>query len=370
MKKGFSIAFFGSSLVSSYWNGAATYYRGLIRALHGRGHRVRFFEPDAYGRQEHRDMANPPWADVVVYQATEEGIFRSLEAARSADIIVKASGVGVFDELLEKEVLSLKTSRNRIVFWDVDAPATLERIAENPADAFRPLIPRYDLILTYGGGDPVVSGYSSHGARACIPVYNALDPDTHHPVPSDGNFSADLAFLGNRLPDREKRVEEFFLKSAEMLPRKKFLLAGSGWEDKRRPENVAYLGHLGTTHHNAFNCSPLAVLNISRDSMAKNGFSPATRVFEAAGAGTCIVTDNWQGIEQFFEPGKEILVADSGEEVAGILERLTAKEAAMIGLHAFARARAEHTYVHRAREVEAIFSEETVNVRSFAGGAA
>ncbi|WP_243371691.1 glycosyltransferase [Geotalea sp. SG265] len=370
MNKGFSIAFFGSSLVSSYWNGAATYYRGLIRALHGLGHRVTFFEPDAFDRQQHRDMEAPPWAEVAVYPATEEGVFRSLEAARGADIVVKASGVGVFDELLEKEVLSLKNVHNRVVFWDVDAPATLERIAGNPSDPFRPLIPAYDLILTYGGGDPVVAGYSALGARECIPIYNALDPDTHHPAPSNHNFCADLAFLGNRLPDREKRVEEFFFKAADMLPNKKFLLAGSGWEDKERPENVAYLGHLGTAHHNAFNCSPLAVLNISRDSMAKNGFSPATRVFEAAGAGTCIVTDNWQGVEQFFEPGKEILVADSGEQVAHILERLTVKEASIIGLHAFARARAEHTYAHRAREVEAIFMEETVNVHSFAGGAA
>lgn len=142
--KGFSIAFFGSSLVSSYWNGAATYYRGLIRALHERGHRVTFFEPDAYDRQQHRDMEDPHWAKVVVYPATEEGVFRSLEAAMGADIVVKASGVGVFDELLEKEVLSLKTADNQVVFWDVDAPATLERISHNPDDPFRSLIPGYD----------------------------------------------------------------------------------------------------------------------------------------------------------------------------------------------------------------------------------
>jgi spore maturation protein CgeB len=370
MMQGFSMAFFGSSLVSSYWNGAATYYRGLIRALHRRGHRVTFFEPDAFHRQQHRDMEDPPWAKVAVYPATEEGVFRSLEAARGADIIVKASGVGIFDELLEKEVLSLKRTENRVIFWDVDAPATLERIHNNPHDPFRPLIPAYDLILTYGGGDPVVAGYRSFGARQCIPVYNALDPDTHYPVPSEKRFCADLAFLGNRLPDREKRVEEFFLQAAAQLPGKRFLLAGSGWGDKERPGNVTYLGHLGTAQHNAFNCSPLAVLNISRDSMAKNGFSPATRVFEAAGAGTCIVTDNWQGIEQFFEPGKEILVADSGEQVADILARLTVKDASIIGLHAFARARAEHTYAHRAEQVEAIFMEETVNVSSFAGGRA
>lgn len=370
MKSGLNIAFFGSSLVSSYWNGAATYYRGLIRALHQRGHHTTFFEPDAYDRQAHRDIETPDWARVVVYPATEDGVYSSLEMAQEADLIVKASGVGVFDELLEKEILTLKDNGNQVVFWDVDAPATLERIRNNADDPFRCLIPRYDMILTYGGGAPIIADYLSFGARYCIPVYNALDPDTHHPVPSDHRFRSDLAFLGNRLPDREKRVEEFFLKTACRLPHRSFLLAGSGWDDKDRPANVSYVGHLGTGSHNSFNSSPLAVLNISRESMARNGFSPATRVFEAAGAGTCIITDSWQGIEQFLEPEKEILVAESGDDVAGILEQLTPQKAALVGMRAFARVRAEHTYAHRARQVEGIFSGEPGAIRSYAGGVA
>jgi spore maturation protein CgeB len=361
-----SISFFGSSLVSSYWNGAATYYRGLIRALHQRGHRVTFYEPDAYERQAHRDMDDPEWARVVVYPATEEGLFRSLEDARRADLIIKASGVGVFDELLEREVPLLKGETTQTVFWDVDAPATLERMAANPEDPFRHLVPRYDLVLTYGGGEPVVSAYRSFGARTCIPVYNALDPDTHFPVPPDMRFSADLSFLGNRLPDRENRVEDFFLSVAASLSGKKFLLAGSGWGDKQRPDNVAYLGHLGTRDHNAFNSTPLAVLNISRSSMAHNGFSPATRVFEAAGAGACIITDRWEGIGQFLEPQREILVAASGEEVAELLERLTPQQALRVGTRALSRVRAEHTYAHRARQVEAIFGAGPAHVQEAA----
>src|SRR5947209_11541563 len=168
------IAFFGSSLVSAYWNGAATYYRGIIRALHGRGHHVTFFEPDAYLRQQHRDMEDPCWATVVVYAATDQGVRHSLEQARGADLIVKASGVGVFDELLEQAVLDLRTSSNLIAFWDVDAPATLDRIRNNPGDPFAALIPQYDVILTYGGGDPVVSAYRALGAKECVPIYNAL----------------------------------------------------------------------------------------------------------------------------------------------------------------------------------------------------
>ena len=351
-----SIAFFGSSLVSSYWNGAATYYRGLVRALHRLGHRVTFYEPDAYERQSHRDMEDPHWATVVVYPATEAGVFGCLEAAKSADLIVKASGVGVFDELLEREVLLLKREKNQIIFWDVDAPATLERIENDQQDPFRRLIPRYDLILTYGGGDPIISAYGAVGARVCIPIYNALDPDTHFPVQPEPRLKADLSFLGNRLPDRESRVEEFFLEVAERLPGRNFLLAGSGWSDKPRAANVKYLGHLGTRDHNAFNCSPTAVLNISRTSMARNGFSPATRVFEAAGAGACLITDQWEGIEQFFEPEQEILVAGSGAEVAEIMDRLSPEVAKAVGARALMRVRAEHTYAHRALQFQTIFS--------------
>jgi spore maturation protein CgeB len=351
-----SIAFFGSSLVSSYWNGAATYYRGLIRALHGLGHRVTFYEPDAYERQSHRDMDDPHWAKVVVYPATEAGVFRCLQAAKGADLVVKASGVGVFDELLEREVLLLKRDRTEVIFWDVDAPATLERIGNDPQDPFLRLIPQYDLILTYGGGDPIVEAYGSFSAKVCIPIYNALDPETHFPVDAEARFKADLSFLGNRLPDRETRVEEFFLDVAQRLPRKQFILAGAGWGDKPRSSNINYLGHLGTRDHNAFNCSSMAVLNISRASMARNGFSPATRVFEAAGAGACVITDKWEGVDFFFEPEREILVAGSGEEVAATLERLTPATAAAVGARALARVKAQHTYAHRARQFEEIFA--------------
>lgn len=348
------IAFFGSSLVSAYWNGAATYYRGIVRALYERGHHIVFYEPDAYERQRHRDMADPDWAKVVVYPATEEALRRALAAARDSDLIVKASGVGVFDELLEAEVLELKTASNMIVFWDVDAPATLDRVHRNPRDRFGALIPRYDAIFTYGGGLPVVRAYSSLGAQLCVPVYNALDPETHHPVPPDSRFEGDLAFLGNRLPDREKRVEEFFLAPAAALPNMRFLLGGAGWGDKPKSANIRYFDHVYTRDHNVFNSTPRAVLNISRESMARYGFSPATRVFEAAGAGACVITDAWEGIDAFFEPGREILVAGSGEEVGELMRSLQPKSARSIGQAALRRVLAEHTYAHRAEQVESV----------------
>ncbi len=343
-----SIAFFGSSLVSAYWNGAATYYRGVLQALAARGHRITFYEPDAFDRQAHRDIPDPSWARVVVYPVDgTDGVLRALDEAHRSDLIIKASGVGAFDGLLEAQVPTIRRAGALAVFWDVDAPATLDRIAVNPEDPFRALIPAYDMVLTYGGGPPVVAGYQSLGAQSCVPIYNGLDPATHHPAPPDSRFACDLGLIANRLPDRERRIDEFFLDVATDLPQQRFVLGGNGWSDKRLPPNIVYLGHVYTRDHNAFNASARAVLNVSRDSMAAYGYSPATRVFEAAGAGSCIITDAWEGISQFFEPGREILVAPNGPAVAEILAKLTPRDAWRIGEAALARALAEHTYERR-----------------------
>ena len=365
MNAGLDIAFFGSSLVSAYWNGAATYYRGIIRALAGRGHRVTFYEPDAFGRQEHRDMPDPEWATVVVYDgAGEDGVRRCLDAAAAADVIVKASGVGVFDGLLEAAVPEIGGPHALRIFWDVDAPATLAQVNGRPssgpgADPFRDLIPRYDAVLTYGGGPPVVEAYASLGARRCEPIYNALDPTTHHPVPPERRFAATCTFLGNRLPDREARVADFFLNAARALPDEPFLLGGSGWGGGiDLPPNVRALGHVSTVDHNALNRTPLAVLNVSRESMAATGFSPATRVFEAAGASACLITDAWEGIDLFLEPGAEVLVADDGAEVAEHLRSLDERRSRAIGEAALKRVLAEHTYDRRAVRVEELLTGE------------
>lgn len=350
------LAFFGSSLVSAYWNGAATYYRGILKSLAARGWDIVFYEPDAYDRQAHRDIPDPSWARVVVYSAAgEDSVLAMLDEARSADILIKASGIGVFDELLEGAVPAGRRAGQICGYWDVDAPATLERLALNPTAALATHLDQFDLVLTYGGGPPVVRTYEELGAQRCVPIYNAVDPDTHHPVAPDPRFSGDLALLANRLPDREARVEHFFLDVARALPGHQFVLGGNGWGDKDVPNNVTRLDHVYTADHNAFNCSPRAVLNVNRDSMARVGYSPATRVFEAAGAGACMVTDAWTGIDTFFEPGSEILVAASGEEVAAHLLALTAERARTIGAAAQRRALGEHTYAHRVGQVEEAF---------------
>jgi len=351
------IAFFGSSLVSAYWNGACTYYRGIVRTLDARGHRVTFYEPDAFERQAHRDIDDPEWARVVVYQPSDERTVREVVAgAADADVVVKASGVGVFDALLEQAVAELEGPEVRI-FWDVDAPATLASMEEDPQNPLRELVGRYDAILTYGGGQPVIDRYAALGARACVPVYNALDPATHHPAAPRPDLACDLAFLGNRLPDREARVEEFFFKAVEALPRRSFLLGGNGWEDRVADlPNVRYLGHVPPHDHNCLNRSALAVLNVSRESMAANGWSPATRVFEAAGAGACLISDVWEGVEDFLAPGEEVLIARDGAEVAELLASLEPERAREIGRRAMERVLAEHTYDRRAEQVEAILA--------------
>ena len=347
-----TLAFFGSSLLSAYWNGAATYYRGIIRALHARGWQVTFYEPDAYDRQAHRDLEAPPWARVVVYDPRERAALdRALDEARHADVVVKASGVGVCDEELDAAVAALAGGTRLAIYWDVDAPATLDRLGDDPHDPLRALVPRFDLVLTYGGGPAVVENYLRFGARGCVPIYNAVDPDTHFPAAPDPRFAGELAFAGNRLPDRESRVDEFFFKPASRRTQP-FVLAGNGWSDKTAPPNVRYVGHLYTRDHNAFNSSSRVVLNVNRASMARYGFSPATRVFEAVGAGACLMTDAWPGLDQFLEPEREVIVVGSADEVVERLAGLDPARARAIGEAARGRVLAQHTYTSRVAQLE------------------
>ncbi|WP_260599956.1 CgeB family protein [Sphingomonas endolithica] len=360
------IAFYGSSLVSSYWNGAATYYRGILHALARRGYDITFYEPDAFDRQKHRDIEAPDWARSVVFPATIEAARAVLAEAADADIVVKANGVGIFDRELLEGVLDQAAAHALKIFWDVDAAATLDEMRGDPGHPVLGALDELDLVLTYGGGPPVIDAYLGFGAKACVPVYNALDPSTHHPVPHDPRFACDLAFLGNRLPDREARVEEFFLKPAAALPNQEFLIGGNGWETKDMGANVRHRGHVYTAEHNAFNCSPRAVLNVARDSMAHIGFSPATRVFEAGGAAACLITDAWEGIEQFLAPGAEVLVARDGQDVVDHMTALTPERARAIGEAALARVLAEHTYEHRAGAVDALFQVHRQKAREAA----
>jgi spore maturation protein CgeB len=345
------IAFYGSSLLSSYWNGAATYYRGLLCAMAREGHEITFLEPDAFDRQKHRDIDPPDWCRVIVYPATPEGLAEATGLAADADVVVKASGVGYADDALLSQILDKARDGAIRIFWDVDAPATLSEVKSDAAHPLRSALKRIDAVFTFGGGDPVNEAYRELGAADCIPIYNAHDPETHHPAPRDERFACDLAFLGNRLPDREARVEEFFIKAASLLGDKSFILGGSGWGDRSLPPNIRWIDHVPTRDHNVMNSSALAVLNVTRESMAVNGFSPPTRVFEAAAAGACLITDAWEGVEMFLKPDEEVFVARDGRDVADIVGALTPERAARVGAAALARVRREHTYEQRARLV-------------------
>ena len=327
-----SIAFFGSSLVSAYWNGAATYYRGVLQALAAEGHRIVFYEPDAYERQQHRDIPDPPWAQVVVYPIEgTAGVERALDGRAAADLIVKASGVGVFDALLEERVPAIRRRGRIAAFWDVDAPATLDRIAADRDDPFRALIPAYDLVLTYGGGAPVVDAYRRLGARSCVPIYNGLDPATHHPAAPEPRFACDLGLVANRLPDRERAD-------------RRVLRRGGGRSARPPlPARRQWLGRQGAAAQHRLSRPPLhprsqrlqlfGAGGLERQPRQHGGLrlQPGDAGVRGRGAGACVITDAWEGIAQFFEPGREILVAENGPEVAEQLARLTPDEARRIG---------------------------------------
>jgi spore maturation protein CgeB len=244
-----------------------------------------------------------------------------------------------------------------VIFWDVDAPATIQRLHANDGDPFHALIPRYDAIFTYGGGPGIRDEYLRFGAGIYYSIYNGLDPETHHPVPADPALACDVAFIGNRLPDRETRVEQLFLRAAELAPGKTFILGGEGWGDKSLPSNVRWIGHVPTGDHNRVNCSASMVMNINRTSMADFGFSPPTRVFEVAGAGSCLLCDDWPGIDECFEPASEIIVIRSAEEVVSALDRYDINARMRIGEALHRRALRDHTYAQRAIQAEEAFME-------------
>ena len=309
-----------------------------------------------YDRQLHRDLLNDPLYAEVRVCGDWSDLSRELERARDADLVAKCSGVGGWDMELARAVLDLQSARTRVAFWDVDAPQTLALAAAEPADSadtFRALIPRYDLILLYGGGPPVEEAYAWLGARRTQLVYNGVDPAEYDAVPSDPGHACDLLFMGNRMPDREARVSDLFISAARLAPELSFVLGGNGWADRHLPDNVRWVGHVPTGEHRVWNCSARMVLNINRADMAATGYSPPTRVFEAAGCGSCVITDLWDGISTFFEPDDEILVARTAEDIVHHLRSTTVERAKAIGAAARQRVLRDHTYAARAVGLEA-----------------
>ncbi len=363
-----NITMIGSSIVSAYWNGAATYYRGICKALAARGHAITFVEQDILERQQRRDIEPPSylaaWRLLDVSAGTEQLEAAIAEAGQQSEIVICCSGLGANDGLVQQLVAELPGTAGRgllNIFWDVDAPATLEQAAERDWP-FSRLVQHFAMILTYGGGLPVVEGYQRLGARAVYPVYNAVDPEEYHVVVPDPQLACDLLLMANRLPDREARIHDLFFAAARLAPDKRFILGGEGWADVDLPANVRYVGHVPTTQHNVMNCSAQFVLNVNRQAMVDYGYSPPTRVFEAAGCASCLITDAWKGVEMFLEPGHEVLVAASAEQIASYLYQISAVQAQAIGAAARQRVLAAHTYDQRATQLDTIWQQYLAHI--------
>lgn len=351
-----NIAIFGSSLLSAYRNHAATYYRGILRALHARGHQITFYEMDEAQRLQHRDIQLPSWAQVVLYPATEEAVLEQVEHARHADLLIKSSGLAPFETLLDEAILDCRHPGNLTAFWDVDIPTTLDRLHADPGCPSFRLLPRYDIVFTRGGGDEIADAYRALGVHDCLSLCNALDPSYHHPSPTvDEEFECDLALMASHRPDRSKKFESLFIEAATLAPTRRFLLAGTDWDAEALPSNIHCVGHLSTCHHNALHSSATAILSLQSPALARYGHTPSARLFEAAGAAACLISDEWPGIEDYFEPDYEILIARNGEEVIEQLDYLRLlgpKRLREIGNAAFRRTLAHHTYAHRAAELD------------------
>ena len=273
-----------------------------------------------------------------------------LEQADKADVVVKASGVGVFDDALIAGIVAHARPGALKVFWDVDAPATLAAITPDPACPLRQALPHLDMVLTYGGGPPVIAAYTgARRPRLHAGLQRARPGDASSRCHRSRGSPPILASWQTGCRIARHGSEAFFLQPRGAASRADVPAgrAGMGRQSPCQP-NVRRIGHTPTADHNAFNCSPLSVLNVARDSMAAVGFSPATRVFEAAGAGACLITDAWDGLDQFLTPNEEVLVARDGADVAAHIAALTPERARSIGAAALRRVLSGHTYAMRA----------------------
>ena len=343
------ITWFGLTLSSSWGNGHATPYRALLRALAGMGHQLAFFEKDVPYYAQHRDFSRCDYCDLVLYSEWEEVRRRATAAAWDSDAVIVGSyspeGARIIDELLA-------LPRPLRVFYDLDTPITLEALRNGEAAYLRrEQIPQFDLYLSFTGGAILRELEEVWGARIARPLYGCVDPEVYVREAPSGEFKCDLSYMGTYARDRQNKLDELFLEPARRFPKQEFALAGSMYPaDWRWPENVRRFEHLGPGLHPAFYSSCRLTLNITRSEMARYGYAPSGRFFEAAACGTPIVSDWWQGLEHFFAPGSEISVAAAAEDVIEQLQRPDDELRAM-ALRARERTLEEHTGEQRARQL-------------------
>lgn len=346
------IVIFGLSITSSWGNGHATTFRALCRALHARGHSIVFFEKNVEWYESNRDLPNPEFCDVRIFENWREvlpGIRRQLS---ECDVAIVGSyfpnGVEAIDEMLDS------TAAVR-AFYDIDTPITLAQLRERGETEYlnSRQIAGIDLYFSFTGGPMLGEIENRFGAARAVPLYCSFDPERYHRFPAIKRFTCDLSYMGTYAPDRQPKIEEFFCAPARELPSRKFIVAGPQYPRQFRwPANVRRITHLNPRWHARFYSSSRLTLNVTRRDMVLAGYSPSVRLFEAAACGAAIVSDNWAGLDEFFSPGREILIPASSQDVVRYLKDADERQLREVGLRAQERVLNEHTNVRRAQEFE------------------
>jgi spore maturation protein CgeB len=362
------IVIFGLTISSSWGNGHATLWRGLCRALAKRGHRVVFFEKDVPYYAASRDFFEIPGGDLILYEDWDNVRVRAEMELKDADVTMVTSycpdGISAGD-------LLLSAPHATRVFYDLDTPVTFTRLdAGEPISYISPRgLDEFDLVLSYTGGEALERLRTELGARRVAPLYGHVDPDVHRPVPSIHHYVSDLSYLGTYAADRQDTLQRLFIDPAACRPDRRFLIGGAQYpEDFPWQPNIHFMRHLPPPEHPAFFSSSRLTLNITRQAMAKMGWCPSGRLFEAAACGTPILSDFWEGLDSFFEPGREILIARDTEDAVTALD-LTDAELKRIGKASRERALEEHTSERRAKELE-ILLEDSSSLSPSTGGSA
>lgn len=344
------IVILGLSITSAWGNGHATTYRALVRALHDRGHRVLFLERDVPWYAEHRDLLDPPYADVQLYESLEELRETFVEAVASADLAIVGSfvpdGVQVGDWVQA-------TASGATAFYDIDTPVTLARLAREDHEYLHPRqFPGYDLYLSFTGGPTLTRLEQEYGSPAARPLYCSFDPDAYFPDPS-AEPVWDLGYLGTYSDDRQPGLECTLLAPASRWTVGRFVVAGPNYPDEVEwPANVERIEHLPPERHRWFYTRQRFTLNLTRADMIRAGFAPSVRLFEAAACGTPIISDWWQGLDTLFAPGEEIVIARSTEDVLRVLREMPEDARRSMAERARLRVLSSHTSRHRALQLE------------------
>jgi len=344
---------FGLTVSSSFGNGHATLWRGLIRALHRQGHRVLFFEKDLPWYAAHRDLHFLRDGELVLYGDWPGIVWRAERELADADVAIVTSYQP--DAIAASEIVLASPARRRL-FYDMDTPVTLARVARGEhVDYVHPRgLGEFDLVLSFTGGRALELLRTQLGARRAAPLYGHVDPATHRPALPEMRFLGDFSYLGTYAPDRQEGVERLFFAAARQRPAARFVLGGSLYpRGLEWPRNVFHMPHVAPPDHPAFYASSPLTLNVTRAPMAALGWCPSGRLFEAAACGVPVISDWWEGLDTFFLPEHEILVASSAQDVLDALAR-PAADLARIGHAARERVLAEHTAERRASELVAL----------------